>query len=172
LILDVMGLAQQSGVIAQGRERARTESLAPVPRGAERQTLLLFGLGADRRLAIPLSRVSRLEEFPPSIVERAGDREVVQYRGEIMPLARLSALLGIAPGPEADPLQVVVSSGGGRPIGLVVDRIVDIVEETVRLQLGDDDRLLGSAVIQEHVTDLLDLERLLASTDRLAGVGS
>ena len=41
-------------------------------------------------MAIPLALVARLEEFPPPAVERVGEQEVVQYRGEILPLVRLS----------------------------------------------------------------------------------
>jgi two-component system chemotaxis sensor kinase CheA len=55
-------------------------------------------------------------------------------------------------------LQVVVYSEQGRSVGLVVDRILDIVEETiVPQQPSKHDGLLGSAVIQQRVTDLLDV---------------
>ena len=57
-------------------------------------------------------------------------------------------------------LQVVVYSEQGRSVGLVVDRILDIVEETiVPQQPSRRDGLLGSAVIQQRVTDLLDVRR-------------
>jgi two-component system chemotaxis sensor kinase CheA len=59
---------------------------------------------------------------------------------------------------ELSTLQVVVYSEQGRSVGLVVDRILDIVEETiVPQQPSKRDGLLGSAVIQQRVTDLLDV---------------
>ena len=41
-------------------------------------------------MAIPLSMVARLEEFPRAQVERSGSQEVVQYRGQILPLIDLA----------------------------------------------------------------------------------
>ena len=61
--------------------------------------------------------MSRLEEFPRDRLERAGAHPVVQYRGEILPLVDLRAMLG-RDGSDAShadaPLQVVVSSDKGR----------------------------------------------------------
>jgi two-component system chemotaxis sensor kinase CheA len=163
LILDVLGLAQHARVVSEDRDRARAESAAePQEAGDGRQMLLLFGLGPDRRMAIPLSLVSRLEEFPRSAVERAGAGEVVQYRDDILPLIRLSSLLGVADTPPHDPMQVIVYSDGARSVGLVVDNILDIVEECLAIRTcGVGGAVYGSAVIQERVTDLLDVEVML-----------
>jgi two-component system chemotaxis sensor kinase CheA len=166
LILDVLALAQRARIVTKGRDRSHLEAApgeSTAVRGGERQTLLVLGLGDDRRLAIPLSLVARLEELPRALLETAGSHEVVQYRGEILPLLRLSHLLDIPskvdPG---SPLQVVVYADGGHQTGLVVDCIVDIVEEAITLQRpirrGD---LIGSAVIQQRVTDLLDVQSLV-----------
>jgi len=166
LILDVLALAQRARIVTEGRDRSQLEAApgeSTAVRGGERQTLLVLGLGDDRRLAIPLSLVARLEELPRASLETAGSHEVVQYRGEILPLLRLSQLLDIPsrvdPG---SPLQVVVYAEGGHQTGLVVDCIVDIVEEAITLQRpirrGD---LIGSAVIQQRVTDLLDVQSLV-----------
>jgi two-component system, chemotaxis family, sensor kinase CheA len=164
LILDVLGLAQRANVVSEARDRERPAAeTAAADGGAPVRTLLVLGLGEERRLAIPLSVVARLEELPASALERAGERDVAQYRGEILPLLRLSAALGM-PGREASdgPLQVVVYADEGHQVGLVVDCIVDIVEATVRVErLHGDGLLLGSAVIQQRVTDLLDVRSVV-----------
>jgi two-component system, chemotaxis family, sensor kinase CheA len=169
LILDVLGVAQTSNVVSESRERALSDKEQHVASTAgERQTMLLFQCGADGRMAMDLSLVARLEEFKPEMVECAGDAQVVQYRGQIMPLLRVSDMLldhngnrhasGNAKRDLATTLQVVVYSEQGRSVGLVVDRILDIVEETiVPQQPSKRDGLLGSAVIQQRVTDLLDV---------------
>jgi len=51
---------------------------------------MLRGVGEEGRMAMLLSQVARLEEFALSKIERSGAQEVVQYRGQIMPLVRLS----------------------------------------------------------------------------------
>ncbi|MEO1230976.1 MAG: chemotaxis protein CheW, partial [Myxococcota bacterium] len=161
LILDVLGLAQRSRVVSESRGRSGHDAFTRTSNGqAEVQTMLLFTVGETRRVAIPLSMVSRLEEFRAKAIEHAGDMEVVQYRGSILPLVRLSTLLGQPCNidKEAD-LQVVVYSNGSSSVGLVVDRILDIVEESFSIQRSDNRRgIFGSAVIQERVTDLLDVQ--------------
>src|SRR5262249_41635779 len=86
LILDVFGLAQRASAISDHQDWAVAET-PPVPvRSAERPSVLLVE-GRDRgRMAIPLNKVARLEEFPCSRVERVADRRVVQYGGQILPL--------------------------------------------------------------------------------------
>jgi two-component system chemotaxis sensor kinase CheA len=170
LILDVPGLAQCAGVIAEVRNRSLTEKEAKSPAGSKgRQTVLLLGLGSEHRLAIPLQLVTRLEEIPRSAVEETARQEVVQYRGQILPLIRLADVLGSPSSDEASArgaLQVVVYSERGRSMGLVVDRILDVVETAVEvLDSGKRPGILGSAVIQQRVTDLLDLPGILHAAD-------
>ncbi len=74
LILDVLGVAQRANVIAEVRDRSLTEKNKTETHGDERQTLLLFDAGAGSRMAIPLSMVARLEEFPRAKIETSGAR--------------------------------------------------------------------------------------------------
>jgi two-component system chemotaxis sensor kinase CheA len=92
---------------------------------------------------------------------------VVQYRGQILPLLHLGSLLDIPTSESADlPLQVVVYSENGRSVGLVVDRIADIVESAVDLSRRTaSQELLASIVIQQRVTDLLNLPALIRRAD-------
>jgi two-component system chemotaxis sensor kinase CheA len=168
LILDVLGLAQRAKVIAEVRDHTLREKTETVERADDRKTLLLFNAGQNSRLAIPLSMVARLEEFPRSRVEYSGDQEVVQYRGQILPLIDLAKFLphdGEAQA-DSDPMQVVVYSEQGRSVGLVVGKINDIVHQsvTVNRQAGRDG-ILGSAVIQDRVTDLLDVAGIIRAAD-------
>jgi len=171
LILDVLGVAQRASVVTEARDRASADETQAQDKRDERQTLLLFEAGRGRQLALPLSLVARLEELPATAVEFSGDQEVVQYRGQIMPLLRVARFLGgIAcadtelPAPEL--LQVVVHSAHGRSVGLVVSTISDIVNERLTVQRSSAGKgILASAVIQQRVTDLLDLESLIRAGD-------
>ena len=169
LILDVLGLAHTSNVISQSRDRSVTESLERgVARNSDSQTLLVLGVGPTHRYALPLSQVTRLEKIEPGIVETADHQEVVQYRGEILPLIRLGNQMGISalPTDDAAHLEVVVYTENGRSVGIVVDRIVDIVETTLAVtRPAGRSGLLGSAVVQDHVTDLLDLPTIIRQSD-------
>jgi two-component system, chemotaxis family, sensor kinase CheA len=174
LILDPVGLAQRARVIGGAAQRIvkEQERTAEEKAGGNRQTLLLFQIGQSGRMAVPLSLVARLEEFPRSAVERSGSQQVVQYRGRIMPLVNISAAVEVsglaeegAGSPAHSPLQVLVHSDSGRSVGLVVDRILDIVEQEILVEkVGQRRGVLGSAVVQKRVTDLLDIHELLRLT--------
>src|ERR1700749_5007140 len=95
LILDVLGLAEMARVVSELHEQSLAgQGLKAGESSAEPESWLLFRIGANGRMAIPLSLVSRLEEFPAAQVECAAGREVIQYRDQIMPLIRLAAALG------------------------------------------------------------------------------
>src|SRR6202140_4493510 len=162
LILDILGLAQRAGVIAEAREstlKEKEKASRKEEPAANHQALLLVQCGDQGRMAIPLSLVARLEEFPVTDIEFAGPQEVMQYRGEIMPLIRLSGMVAGTGKDDAAAgdacMQVVVYSEAGRSVGLIVDRIVDIVEEKLVVQKSPTQRrgVLGSSVIQKRVTD-------------------
>jgi two-component system chemotaxis sensor kinase CheA len=161
LILDVLALAQRAHLTGTGREQARAASgLADDDRSRAGAALLVASVGRDRRVAIPLERVTRLEEFPADSVEHVGSQELVQYGEEILPLVRLGGDLGPGARAEDDALTVVVCSTGGRTVGLVVDAIVDIVEGGLPGRGASDGAgLLGTAVVRHRITELLDVEQ-------------
>jgi two-component system chemotaxis sensor kinase CheA len=154
-----------------------TQSVAIVDTN-QRKRMLLFQHGETGRMAVDLALVARLEEFPRDAIEVAGEQEAVQYRGQIMPLVRVADALQSKRrmvsenGQEA--LQVVVYADKGRSVGLVVDRILDIVEESFVIQPQTGRRgVLGSAVLQKRVTDILDVPALVATAlPSLASAGA
>jgi two-component system chemotaxis sensor kinase CheA len=165
LILDVLGIGQRSGVMAESREQSCTSVEQKSQSGIECQRLLLFRAGSFERLAVPLSLVARLEEFPQSAIERAGGGQVVQYRNRILPLFSLHDVL--EPGAPnrsdtSDPVQVIVFNDGERSLGVVVDQILDVAEDAVTVYKKTGRAgLLGSAVVGKLVADFLDLNQVI-----------
>ena len=180
LILDVLGLAQRAHVVAETRERALTEKAREQGQATgDRHAVVLFVGPGGGRMAVPLTSVARLEEFPRSAVERVGGRDVVQYRGAILPLIRVSRLLGgMQRGKPRrrrkhrraartdGAIQVVVYSGHGRRVGLVVGRIIDIVDEPVAAR-AEEARpgVLFRAVVRDRVTEFLDVDAIITRED-------
>ncbi len=168
LILDVIGLASTAKVeeVAAGLGSTGADA-DEAGRAGERSTFVLLRVGRERRVAVPLKAVSRLEEAPVDAVEQAGRGRVMQYRGDLLPLVALASILpGIAgeePEPEAlgDPptsVPVVVYSDGERQLGLVATEILDIVEGVFEVRaVGASPGILGSTVVHGHVTDVLDV---------------
>jgi two-component system, chemotaxis family, sensor kinase CheA len=168
LILDVLGIGQRSGVLAEFLEQARGAGQQKAQADVAQQRLLLFRAGSFARLAVPLSLVARLEEFPQSAIEHASGSQVVQYRDRILPLVSLRKVLEPNAGGEGeppDPVQVVVFNNGNNRVGMVVDEILDVTEDAVTMRQGSDrDGLLGSAVVGKQVTDFLDLNQVIRAT--------
>jgi two-component system, chemotaxis family, sensor kinase CheA len=164
----VLGIGQRSGVLAEFVEQARGSGQQTVQPEHEAQRLLLFRAGSFARLAVPLSLVARLEEFPQSSIEHAGGGQVVQYRNRILPLVSLRSVLEPhAPDQDEppDPVQVVVFNDRDSSVGMVVDEILDVTEEAVTVRQGSDRAaLLGSAVVGKQVTDFLDLNQVIQAT--------
>lgn len=171
LILDVLGLAQCAGITAEGHDSRQTdaEPHAPVVSGNKEEFVLFTG-PENARMALPLSTLDRLEEFPASRIERSGESWVVQYRGQILPLLRMAAVLGTG-SPDNPALaserrvQVLVLNDGGYLFGLVVDQILDIVEAATDVRSpGTRAGIRYTAVIDDRVTELVDVPAI-----RLAG---
>ncbi|MFO0603455.1 MAG: chemotaxis protein CheW [Polyangiales bacterium] len=167
LILDVPGLAQRGGISVGARDRASADAKSAAGAESNKQALLLFEIEHDGRVAVPLSLVARLEEFPRERIERSGRRQVVQYRDDILPLIDVGqAVIGEPTANGAAALPTLVYTEQGRSVGLVVRRILDIVEEPLVIKRGSSTPgLLGAATIQGRVTDVLDVRGVIRAAD-------
>ncbi len=91
---------------------------------------------------------------------------MVQYRGTIMPLVHVSLLLGSSPAKDAEreSLRVLVSGHDNQEIGLVVDRILDVVTCPGSQRLSNTTYgFVGTAVVNQQVVDILDIPSVLAT---------
>ncbi|MGA7338349.1 MAG: chemotaxis protein CheW [Candidatus Sulfotelmatobacter sp.] len=182
LILDVLGLARYASVVTETRERALTGKVTEAAVASEKQTFLLFAGPGDSRMAIPLSTLARLEEFPVAQVEMSGRQWVTQYRGQILPLVRLNVVLEerrhklqalqAPPTLDSSAIQVLVLRHDLRSFGLVVERILDIVEDRADVRSAATRAcVLYSVLIGDRVTELLDIPAILRNADDKAALG-
>ncbi|MFN0019845.1 MAG: chemotaxis protein CheW [Pirellulaceae bacterium] len=178
LVLDVLGLAQRATVISGAKSSSLGEHETPPQQAVvESHPLLLFAPSAGGQMAIPLSLVARLEEFPLASLETLGARQVVQYRGEILPLIDVSdeleqlRLNGSGTfGPQMandfhsaeETIPVVVYCTGDQQVGLIVGRIIDIVHDPITTRSrANRSGVLFTAIIQEKVTEFVDVAALI-----------
>jgi two-component system chemotaxis sensor kinase CheA len=156
MIIDPNAIAREVGTSAGAALVAEEDTPG---RGANDNdtALLIFRAGSDRPKAVPLSLVTRLEEIDAAKIETSCGRRMLQYRGRLMPL------LTVDPGARvrtegAQPLFAEDS----RAMGLVVDSIVDIVEEPLKIEVSSDKPgVLGSAMIKGQATELIDIGHYL-----------
>ena len=163
MILDPNGIATATGKQIDTTEvEIAVETKVRSSGEGEKLSMLLFRAGDMAPKAVPLSLVARLEDIDVSTIEYSGHQTLVQYRGALMPLVPLSDRVQIkATGNQP----VLVFSDHERSMGLVVDEIIDIVEEHLKIQIsGEKAGLMGSAIIAGKSTDVIDAGYYLANT--------
>jgi two-component system, chemotaxis family, sensor kinase CheA len=159
MIVDPNGVSQAVGTSVASTLSARSDGDAEHQAAANTLSLLVFRAGSPEPKAVPLSLVTRLEEIDCRKIELSNGRHMVQYRGQLMPLVRISDDVGL----KRDGTQpLLVFSDAGRSMGLVVDEIIDIVEDSLNIGVGcDRPGVLGSAVIRGRATEILDIGHFL-----------
>ena len=126
----------------------------------ETTSMILFQAGGKQLKAVPLSLVTRLEELDATTFEQGDGRTLVQYRGELMPIVPADpntpiATTGVQP--------VLVFTYNGLAAGLAVDKIVDIVDEALDIEMAAErPGLLGVAVLKGKATEVLDVSHYLS----------
>jgi two-component system chemotaxis sensor kinase CheA len=169
LIVDLDGLATAAGLVT-----STTDDAAPaeVSEDADGRRLLLATVTGGAHVAVPLSAVQRLEHFPREQLQRSRGGDVVEYGDAILPLVQVAELLPCHTVADASaalqtgghvPTIVCHSSAG--PIGLVVERIEDVVAEPGDPSEPTDRGVETRLVIEQRVTELLDVEAVLATAD-------
>jgi two-component system, chemotaxis family, sensor kinase CheA len=155
MILDPNGIAAAVGEVSMGAAQAVETTQTAATVGEEKSSMLVFRAGGEELRAVPLALVARLEEIDMSMVEQAQGQSLVQYRGHLMPLIPFNpAHVWKAEGRQP----ILVFTDRERSMGLVVDQIVDIVEDRLKIELSaDQPGLIGSAVIDGKATDIVDV---------------
>ncbi len=154
MILDPNGIAAASGGASLGDHAAEAQAAASTAAGGERVAMLLFRAGDPAPKAVPLALIARLEEIKLDSIEYSQGRPMVQYRGHLMPLVTVADDYKFK---ESGRQPILVFADRDRTMGLVVDEIVDIVEETLSVELSSDrPGMLGSSIVAGKATDIID----------------
>ena len=160
MIIDPNGVAQAFGTtVASQLAAAEASEARPAAVSEARTSLLVFRAGSMQPKAVPLSLITRLEEIDARKIELSNGRHMVQYRGQLMPLVSMSDNVRVK-GEGAQPL--LVFSDGSRSMALVVDEIIDIVDDTLDIQVASETPgVLGSAVVRGQATEIIDVGHFL-----------
>ncbi len=166
LILDAQSLACLAARVVQPTAPpAASGPEAAAGLAVPARALLLVEVDEGRRAAIPLADIARIEEAHRPQIERVSDRWAMQYQGGVLPLVPIARLIG-APAPGSlvppDEARVVMVPVEGRNVGLVVERVLDVVEAPVTLsQPALHAGVPGTAVLEGQLTEILDGQALV-----------
>lgn len=159
LIMDVGGIAQQSGLTMNASATLPTSSLnQTAAEDTEDSVNWLVVEREEQQQLIDMRNVLRLEDVRQSAIETSGGRAVLQYRGRILELLNPPQTLTSDSTAAGDVVHVVVITDGERQAGYVVNQVIDIEETTA----GSDDVENGSpVVIRNRVSDIVDVPAVL-----------
>lgn len=176
LILDAIGfLSEVSHIDIEKAEELAEDSnpINAIDASFEYQENLLFKLYDDRIYAIPLTLVSRLEEFDASKIEKTGSQKIVRYLDAPMPLIGVEKALSLEGKsileeeslPEGTSLSCIVTKIRGRNFGIIVKEVMDISIDHTKIDDTAVDRegIIGTIFIDEKTVPLLDLYSILAA---------
>ncbi|BAZ17514.1 CheW-like domain protein [Calothrix sp. NIES-4071] len=158
LIIDANAFALTAGVTTQTNSLSTTL----INTSEEREMILLFEGVQNARMGIFITLASRLEEFDSQVIKIIGNQKVVQYNNEIIPLIDLNEVFLGTPQILSDIIQVVIVTLNHRNYGLIVNLIIDIVEEPMKIQ-GASTRpgVKMLANIQNQIIEILDVEKII-----------
>lgn len=171
LILDINRLAQRvnPGVLTYP---ATSDGNAELGEGlnASVSEVLLFELHNDELYGIPLTQISRLDEFNPTSLKFSGGQSVLIYRETIMPVIDVASVLGLNPetsviesGIEKHPLLIIEANH--QFYGLKIHKILDVVPHTESFDRNDRESggVTDVAIVQGRTTTIIDAFEVLAS---------
>lgn len=171
MILDTSGIARATGVggLSEGHAVRQIGRKKPTDTLYEDRTaILLFQVDDTETKAVPLGLVARLENIPRSRIEIAAGVPVTQYRGRLM---RLVPMSGHFESSKAEHTVLVfndsdIGNGRDRSMGLIVDRIVDVVDVHLQIELsGIREGVLGTAIVAGRAIDVIDTPYWLMQAD-------
>jgi two-component system chemotaxis sensor kinase CheA len=180
LILDVVRIAQKCGVVSGHRSRSSSSRRRKTGKTAVTRQVLLMRGPDDGRLVLDLADIAHLERIETDSIENLGGRKAVTYRDEVLPLVEVADLLAerretprhAAPTTSEDEtcVHVVVCKGGDRQIGVIVDRVMDIVDAPPgKPGAGTRDGIAGTMLLDDRICELLDIDRIRAAAAALGG---
>jgi two-component system chemotaxis sensor kinase CheA len=138
LILDVAAVAARAGVKPVAGEMVGAVVVAADE--AMDGSFVVFEGRRRERMALPLSVVERIESVPLEEIEYAGERALLRYRGELLPLRDNSRLLDEleARGRQEELVTVLIcseaDSKGRQRCGMVVRKVLDVSPGTLMEQ--------------------------------------
>jgi two-component system chemotaxis sensor kinase CheA len=160
LILDPGSIALKAGVVLLEAEAAQAEDgELEAAKGLE----YLLVEAAGRQAAVPLANVLRIEQLPLKRIEYIGNRPVLNFEGQLLPVEDVGGVLDAAlansqaQGSSEKQIIVVVCREGNRQVGIVVSHVLDVAAGGSLFEAGTVHQTGGVTLLKSQVTGVVDL---------------
>jgi len=161
LILDVPGLAKFANL--QGNIEEEKDDLEKQMESVQETGFLLFGV-FGQRFAVTVASVPRIEKITKSEVDLFMGMEVLQYRGEVVPVVHLDQVYQFDKKIERkEDIYLIIFHIKGMRIGIIADEIFNVLSDIPDLEIGKftGHGVKGHAIIGNHTTLVIDAVELL-----------
>jgi two-component system chemotaxis sensor kinase CheA len=156
LILDPGSIATRAGVTAAD-DKGRIEEIGEDLLEDSMVAKFLLVEAAERRAAVALGDVLRIERIPRSRIEYVGYHPVLNFQGQLLPVEDATGILAAA-GSEPDAqITVVVCRDGNRQVGIAVHHVLDVAAGSDLFEAGSEHQASGVTLVKDHVTGIVDL---------------
>jgi len=158
LILDPGAIAVKAGVAITAREEVRAAGESE-GRDADKPVEYLLVEVTDRRAAVLLDDVLRIEQLPLSRIEYIGYRPAINFEGKLMPVEDSGELISAARSSIGDEAKIiiVVCREGNRHVGIAVSQVLDVAAGSDLFESGTQQRADGVTLLKERVTGVVAL---------------
>ena len=161
LILDPGAIAVRAGVTMSASREAAGAAADEEDTGAAKAMEYLLVEAAGRRAAVPLADVLRIEQIPLSRIEYIGDRPVLNFEGQLMPVEDSGGVMEAAESAARSDgeahIVVVVCREGNRHVGIAVSHVLDVAAGGDLFEAGTSQRTGGVTLLKERVTGVVNL---------------
>ena len=127
---------------------------------------MLVGIGGQT-YAVPMSTIVESHRYEPSEIKTIRSREVVQLRGEVLPLIGMSAFFGLEPKPREDTIATLIVQSRDRRAALEVEELIghqQIVVKSLDQRLRRVKGISGGTILGSgKIALILDVDTILGS---------
>jgi len=120
---------------------------------------------ANEKFALPLGNIQTVENVNCSEIKKVNDKEVLNLRGDVIPIIRLGEVLDCEKSKETDELLIVVVKKGEKLAGMVVDELLgqqEIVIKSIGKYIKSHKIISGATILGNgEVALILDVNPLV-----------
>jgi len=166
MILDAGGLAAKAGLrFTEDNNLASTAGDADSAEESitEHQNLLLFKCSGPETFGIDLSMVGRVEKINAGQLEKIGDKEFIQFRGEALRVIRPEDYLPVARmSNDTEQLYVIIPKLVKYQMGILIEKIHDTMESKIKFNQEDIRArgIIGSAILNNRIVLFVNIYEL------------
>jgi two-component system chemotaxis sensor kinase CheA len=99
----------------------------------------------------------RIEQLPFKRIEYVGNRPVLNFEGQLLPVEDSDGVLTAAEGNPEAKIIVVVCREGNRHVGIAVSHVLDVAAGSDLFETGTDQRTSGVTLLKSRVTGVVNL---------------